>query len=123
MPEDLKGLIEQIQKEGVQAAEDKAKEIETQANRKAQELLDKAHKEAEKIIAAALAKNAKTQAAVEASLQQAARDVLIALRKEMLNTLERLAQSSLRKALGPAELAGIIKELIKAYRSQGKEDL
>ena len=51
MAEEIRSLIEKIQQEGIQAGEDKAKEIEAEAKRKATSVLKKAESDAEKILA------------------------------------------------------------------------
>lgn len=118
MTEDLKGLIEKIQQEGVQAAQEKAKSIEGEAYLKAQGILDAAAKESQKLLAKAREEIQKAQAGANASLEQAARDLLISLRKEIKAILDRLIVLNVRKALNPQELATLITALIKNYASQ-----
>ena len=47
MTEDLKGLIEKIQEEGISAAEAKAHAIETEAKKRASDIIEDARKKSE----------------------------------------------------------------------------
>lgn len=121
MAEEIKDLIEKIQQEGIKVAEDKAKEIENQARRQAEEIVKKALAEAEKLINEAKEQIAKKQESSKILLQQAGRDLLLGLRKEINALLERLIVSGLRQALAPEELSKILTALIKNY--SGKENI
>ncbi|MFH0762478.1 MAG: hypothetical protein V1925_01130 [Candidatus Omnitrophota bacterium] len=123
MSEDIKGLIEKIREEGVQAAEDKAKQIEEEARRRAQEVLDKARQEAEKIIREAALEAARKKESTEALLRQAGRDLLLSLKKEINAMLNRLIVAEAAEALSPEELSRIIGLLIKDYSAQDGGDV
>ena len=81
---ELKALIEKIQEEGVQAAEDRAKEIESQARTQAEKIVQAAKKEASKILSEAQERIAKDEKSQITSLKQSGRNLLLALRKEIL---------------------------------------
>ena len=83
MAEDIKNLIEKIQQEGIVAGEEKAKDIETQAGRQAEALVEKAKKEAEGIIAEAKERVARMEKSTRVLLEQAGRNLLLALREEI----------------------------------------
>lgn len=119
MAEDIKGLIEKIQRDGVNAAEEKARQIEAEATRRAKEIISKAKGEAEKILAEAQDLAVRKQESTKVSLQQAARDTLLSLKKEINAMLDRLITLRLQEALTPEEIAKIINLLIKDY---GRED-
>jgi V/A-type H+-transporting ATPase subunit E len=123
MTEEIKDLIKKIQEEGIQAAQDKAKEIELEAKRKAEAILQKAQDEAGKIISEANEKALRMEQSAKVSIQQAGRDSLLSLRHEIDAMLMRLIQSSISQTLSPAEIAKIIAELIKKFASPGKEDV
>jgi len=123
MAEEIKDLIEKIQQEGIRVAEDKAKEIEAKARQQAEELLKKAKTEAEKIISQAKAETAKTQESTKVLLQQAGRDLMLTLRKEINTLLDRLIVSGAKEALRPEELTRIIASLIKNYHQKDQENI
>lgn len=113
MSEQIKELIEKIQQEGVKSAQDKAQAIEDQARRRAEDIVKAAKTEAEKIIAEAQDKAIRRENAGKALLEQAGRDMLLSLRKEINAALERLIVSRIRLTLKPEELVRIITNLIK----------
>lgn len=123
MTEELKNLIEKIQEEGVQAAEDKAKQIEGAAKREAEAILAKAGKDAQALIEEAKRKAKREEEAGLAGLKQAGRDLLIALRKEINAVLDKIVVSHVKEALAPDETARIITALVKNYSQKEKADI
>ena len=120
MAEDIKDLIEKIQQEGIKTAEDKAREIENQARLKAEEMVKKAKAEAEKLISAAKEQIAKAQEGSQVLLKQAGRDMILSLRKEINDMLDKLIISAAKEALKPQELVKIIASLIKHHHEEAK---
>ena len=123
MEENVKALIEKIQQEGIEAAQEKAREIEIQAEKAAEALLAKARLQAEKILSEAAQQAAETEESTRQELNQAARDMLLMLRKEISALLERIITAQVRQGLSPAELAKIITAIIKEQGSSGKDGI
>lgn len=123
MSEELKGLIEKIQVEGIQAAEEKAKDILEEARRKADALLEKADSQAQKLIQEANERIAKTEEASRLALKQASRDIMISLRSQINSLLDKIIRSSIQEALSPAELGKIITFLIKEISHKHQEGI
>ncbi len=113
MAEELKSLIEKIQQEGIKAASDKAREIELEAKRRAEEIIEEAQRQAKEMSAKAAEEIAAMEEGGEISLKQAARDLLLTLKKEVNTILNRLVLADVRKALEPKELVKIISAFIK----------
>jgi len=120
MAEDIKSLIEKIQQEGIKAAEEKSQEIEAEARQQAQRILEKAQADADGLISQAKEKNAKMEQNTQAALQQAGRDLLLSLRKEINTMLDKLMVSRVADALKPEELIKIITALVNDYKAQEK---
>jgi V/A-type H+-transporting ATPase subunit E len=120
MADQIKELIEKIQAEGIQAAQDKANEIENEARQKADWIIQKASAQAKKIVDDARDAASRFEASGHAALQQAGRDIVLALKKEILEMLERLIASQAAEALTPENLASIISGVIGAYASKGE---
>ena len=114
MTEDLRGLIEKIQHEGVEAANEKASRIETEARAKADQIIQRAKDDAQALINQARQDNEKLKKGTTALLKQAARDTLINLKKEIIATLEGVILSRVREELKPDEVAKMITALVKA---------
>lgn len=123
MPEEIKGLIEKIKQEGIQAAEAKAREIASLTNAKADVILKEAKGEAEKIIAGAKEEAKKTQDATEAMLTQAARDMLLTLRLTIEEMLNKLIAAKVHETLTLEELTKIILACVKEHGAHSKEDI
>ena len=123
MAQDIKNLIEKIQQEGVQVAENKAKDIEGKAKDKANEIIAKAKSQAEKIIAEAKEQVAKMDESGKASLKQAGRDLLISVRKEIGAMLDKMITANVRESLKPDELIKIITTLVKESQVKEKDKI
>ena len=123
MTEELKHLIEKIREEGIEVAEGKARVIEEEAGKRAEDIIQKAKKESQSIVAKAKEEAAKTEAATKALLEQAARDILISLRKEIGSTLDRVALAEIHGSLASQQMADIITALIKEYVKGGEGDI
>ena len=104
MADQIKELIEKIQKEGVQAAQEKAQEIEGQARQKAELILKQAHVQAQKIIEEAQGKVERMQESSQASLKQAGRDLLLVLKKEIIEILQKIIVKDISSGLSAEEL-------------------
>jgi V/A-type H+/Na+-transporting ATPase subunit E len=115
MADQIKELIEKIQAEGVQAAQDKANEIENEAKQKADWIVQKAAAQAKKIVEDAEDTAKRMQASGQAALQQSGRDILLTLKKEIGAMLQRVIASQIAASLAPAELSAIITGLIKVH--------
>ncbi len=113
MSDDIQGLIEKINQEGVFAAEEKARQIIQQAERKADSIIAKAQAQAQSLISGAREENLKNQDKVKALLNQAGRDLLLVARGEINAMLMRLITQEVRQALSPDALSKILSSLIQ----------
>lgn len=113
MAGEIKDLIEKIQQEGVLEAEKKARGIEEEARRQAQATVAQANKEANKIISDAREKVSRAEEGARLSLEQAGRDLMLALRRQINDTLQKVISAHIQRALAPEELARIITAIIK----------
>lgn len=120
MADQLKELIEKIQQEGFQAAQEKALTIENEAKRAAEQLLSKAQQEADRMLEEARSEIGKMQQGSEAALKQAARDIKLNLRAELTAVLDNIIRLEVKKSLGPEELAHLLHELVKAHGSSAE---
>jgi V/A-type H+-transporting ATPase subunit E len=121
MSDQIKELIEKINQEGVQAAEDKARQIEAQAKAHAEMIVQKANSQAKKILEEAQEKVARMQESSEASLKQAGRDVMLTLKSQINQTLQNVISAEVSESLNPEELAKIIEGLAKEYSSSNNK--
>ncbi len=123
MSENLKGLLEKINQEGIKSAEEKARVIEDKAGKNAEKILGDARKLADEIIRKAKAEAEKTKASADLSVKQASRDLLLGLKEDIRKTLNKIIAGEINQALSNEEIAGILADLIDKYAEKnGKAD-
>ena len=110
MAEELKHLIEQIQKEGVEKAQQEADAILSQAKEKAAKIVSEAERKAEEIVQKAKKEAEDFAARSIRTLQQAARDLLITVGKGC----EKVITETLGRKVDEALDAKILEKLILA---------
>ncbi len=121
MAEELKNLIEKIQKDGLDAAKKKAGQIEEESREKAASAVEDAKKEAALLIDAAKKRIEKEEKSSHESLKQAGRDFLLVLHKQIESVLDKIISTHIKEAVKGAELAEIIKKLILAHKKDAKD--
>lgn len=123
MAEEIKGLIEKIRQEGIEVAQKQAREIEQEAVRKAEQIISEAKSQAENLISKSGEKIRKDELAAKGNLQQAGRDLLISLRKQILSMLDKVVLTQVSAALKPDELAKILTVLIKEQKEKPVQEI
>lgn len=123
MAEDIKSLIEKINQEGIAAAQEKAKEIESRAKQEAGKALEKAKQEADRMLEEAREQISKEQEKERTLLAQAGRDLLLTLRQEINAMLDRLVVRELHEALSPDALFKILSSVIKHSSAHGETEI
>jgi len=123
MPEEIKSLIEKIQQDGINVAEEKAKEIEDQAKKQADLIQENARVESERLLSEAKDNLAKMEQSQKALLAQAGRDLMLTLKKEINAMLERLILQEIQESITPEVMADILGRIIKEQATLGKEDI
>ncbi len=118
MAETIKELLDKIHEEGIQAAQSRAAAIESEAKLQAQALIQKAQAQAKQIIEEAKLSAQKLEQTTKVGLQQAGRDTLLELRRQINRMLDALIKQQVAGALSPQELAGIIASLAKQAPGQ-----
>lgn len=113
MSQHVQELIDKIKIEGVQAADQKAKEIEDNAKASAQKVIADAQARAQHIIADAQTQAQKTHESTEMALKQSARDTLLALKKEIEGVLRKVISKQIKDSLSPEQLSDIIGQIVK----------
>ena len=113
MAEQIKELLEKIQKEGIEAAEEEARQIESRARQKAEDIVQKAQAQAAKLLEEAAERVRRNEESSKAALKQAARDMLLSLKDQIISLLEKVIAAEIGSALSGEELARILSSLIK----------
>jgi len=123
MTDEIRDLIEKINREGIKAAEEKAQNIEAAAQQRAENILSAARIEAEEIIASAHNRIRQEDENERILLAQAGRDFLLSLRTEIQAMLERIVVSDVHQVLSPDEMKKLISEVIRNDRPGEKGDI
>ena len=119
MAEELKHLIEQIQKEGVEKAEEQASTIISQAKEKASKIVTKAEEKAhESLLKAKNESEAFAERSVK-TLEQAARDLLITVGQGC----EKVISEVLGKEVDSALSGDLLQKMISSVVEQGDSDI
>lgn len=103
--EDLQGLLEKINREGVEKAEAAAAKIIAEATAKAESLVRSAQAEADKAKADAEKSAADFTERAKETVRQAARDTIIMVESSVKSLLEKLLLKETEKALADGETA------------------
>lgn len=115
MAEKLKELLEKINQEGVKQAEEKAKAIESKAKKDAERLLEDAKIQAQRIVQEAKTEAEKIAGIRETALRQAARDLLLSLKDEIREILDRVISAETLKSMSHEDMVAILGNLIERY--------
>ena len=115
MAEELQGLLDRIQNEGIAKAEAEKTKIVDDAKAEAAKIVAAAKAEAASIVKKANEEAEISVAKGNDAIKQAARDVLIALRADIEARLKVLVSESVGDAMTPETMSKIILEMVKAY--------
>ena len=122
MAEELQGLLERIHKEGIQKADKEKNEILSQAKKEADSIIKKAKEEAESILKKAGEKAQKEEEKAKASIQQAARDIIITLKSELLERLNHCVKNITSEAMTPKQMSEIISKMADSFAKNSGKD-
>jgi len=120
MAEELQGLLDRIQKEGVERAEADAGQITADAKARAKAIVAEAESQAAAILKKAAAESELFQKRSENAVSQAARDVILTVGEAVTETLQAIVARQVDAAMDAEALPGFIQEAIRAY-STAKE--
>lgn len=105
MSEDLQGLLEKINRDGVEKADARAAEIIAEAKAKAAEIVKTAKEEAERAKAEAKTVADDFAARADETVKQAARDTVLKVREAITALLEGVLVKNVEKALADETVA------------------
>ncbi len=114
MAEELQPLLDQIRKEGVEKAETEAAEILAQAKEKAAQAVRDAEAKAKELVAKAEADSEVFTQRSIATLEQAARDVLITVGQGIENIISEIIAESTQEALSIEVLEKMMVSMAKS---------
>ena len=119
MAEELQHLIERIRKEGVESGEKAAESLVAEAKQKAAKIVADAQKQAKDLVAKAETDSAAFAERGQATLRQAARDLLISVNKAIGKVVGGIVEAKVGAALTPDLMAQMLLKLAEAYAKDG----
>ncbi len=114
----LQELIEQIKKDGVEAAETQAEAILVSAKSEAEKIIADAQAQADKIIADAKSENAKTVKSGEDAIRQAGRNLLISFRESVTRELGAIVGENVNTVYSSDAFAKLIINAVECWASK-----
>ena len=117
MASELQSLLDKIQAEGIDKANAEAERILADAQAKAAGIIADSEAKALAAKRQSEADAALFQQRAEQAVRQAARDVLLSLRADLDQTLQRVFLSQISEALSLDFLRGLIADVVRAYSS------
>jgi V/A-type H+-transporting ATPase subunit E len=115
MSDDLKNLLDKIEKEGVAKAEEEKKRLVAEAKEEAKRVVAEAEKKAASIVKKAEEEAKFNQERGEAAIKQAARDVGLALEAELKDRLRRVAKECADEAMTPDLMGKLVLEMQRRH--------
>ncbi|NLB66532.1 MAG: hypothetical protein GX803_08685 [Lentisphaerae bacterium] len=115
MAEELQHLIERIRKEGVETGEKAAESLVADAKKKAEDIVAAAQQKAQGLVAKAEQDAAAFAVRGRATLQQAARDLLISISGAVSGVMGQIASDKVNEALTPETMGRMLVKLAEAY--------
>ena len=122
MSQQIQELIDKIKSEGIQIAEKKTQELEARAQSHAKEIVEQARQQADQLIREAKQEAQKIKETTQIALKHASRDMLLSLRREIEQTLNRIIAMNVSDTMTPENLTTIISALIKDHLNQNVSD-
>lgn len=113
----LKELIDQIKKEGVDAAETEAESILESAKAEAAKIISDAKAESKKILENAKSENERMVKSSEDAIRQAGRNVLISFRESVTRELGAILEDKVNSVLSSDSLEKLIIKFVEGWES------
>ncbi len=111
----LQELLDQIRKDGVEAAETQAEAIIMSAKAEAEKIISDAKAQADKMIADAKSENAKTVKSGEDAIRQAGRNLLISFRESVSRELKAIVSDNVNKVFSSDDFAKLIISAVECW--------
>ncbi len=114
----LQELIDQIKKDGVEAAETEAEAILKSANEKAEQIISDAQAQADKILLNAKAENDRMVKSSEDAIRQAGRNLLISFRESVTRELKTIVGENVTAVYSSDAFAGLIISIVENWANK-----
>lgn len=116
-------LLDRIKKDGVESAEAEAARIRQEAESRRDSIVAAAEKEARAIVERAKADAARMEESGKAALVQASRDLLLAFRGQVEQTLGLIVKTDVEGAFDADVIKKALPAILEAWARDGRDDL
>lgn len=114
----LQELIDQIKKDGVEVAENEAKNIVDSAKSEAERIVADAKAQAAKILAEAKAENEKMVKSSDDAIRQAGRNLLISFRESVTKELDAIIGETVNSVYSADSLVQIVTNVVESWANK-----
>lgn len=114
----LQELINQIKKDGVETAENQAKNIIDSAKAEAEKIVADARAQAEKLLLDAKTENDKMVKSSEDAIKQAGRNLLISFRESLVRELEVVIEKNVEAVYSSDSMVQLISNIVEGWASK-----
>jgi V/A-type H+-transporting ATPase subunit E len=114
----IQALLDRIKREGVEKAEQEARDIVDRARAEANRLIEQAQKESARLVAEAEEEVRRKQGAFESKMSQAGRDLVLGVKQQIIGLMQRILEREVKHTLTPDFLREVITEVIKRWQTQ-----
>lgn len=124
MAETIESFVAKLQSEGVQAGQEAAQKIKTEADQEAQSIIERAQSEAENIISEARKQAQDILEKGKSELKLATRDAALRLRHTLTQALQVVVAGSIEPNLNdPDFLSSLLHEIVQQYTRADSENI
>jgi len=123
MAEELQGLLDRIQQDGIAKADAEKARIISDAKAQAEKIVADAKAEAERIISSSDESAKVTEQRAKAAINQAARDTIIALKAELEARMRSITKETAAAAMTPDVMSKIILEVARSQSASAASGL
>lgn len=112
----VQSLLDRIKEEGIEAAEKTSQEILERARSEAEEIIRESEKKGERIIAAAEEEAQRIRQTLEKDMEQRGRDLILAIRNEIIELFDRILQREVASSLSPEFMKEMILKMLQRWK-------
>ncbi|MFP4104738.1 MAG: hypothetical protein ACLFVU_01510 [Phycisphaerae bacterium] len=122
MADTIEAFVAKLKTEGVEAGQEEAQRLQTEAQAQADQIVSEAEEKAKKIVADAEAERESILARVETELRLASRDTVLKLRERLSQILQRVLNEGARQKITDVDFVGqVLHEIILKYAEADAE--
>lgn len=120
MAEELQGLLDRIQQDGIDRAESEAAKIVEDARKKAEQIVADAQKQAETKLKQAEQDAGAFETRSTNALHQTARDVVLSVEDAVANVFQSILEAQVEKALSGEKFQALLLEVVSRYANDSQ---